>query len=270
MKTIIIGGGNMGSTFARSFLSAHIIRPDDLTIVERNVEALQRLRELNIHLKTTSGDFVKDSQLIVLAVKPQDSASLYPRLKPHIREDHHIVLSIMAGVKVDTIEKELGIKRIIRAMPNLPAQIGMGMTGFTANEEVTRNELIQVQNLLSTTGKAIYFEEERMLDAVTAVSGSGPAYVYYYMDAMIKAACEIGFNESQAELLVWQTFLGAIHLQNKNAISCEEWIKRVASRGGTTEAALKVFNETAIGDSIQKGLKAAFNRAVELGEETSK
>ncbi len=268
MKTLIIGGGNMGRSFAQSFLEAHILRPNDLTILEKNEENCQALEKLGFPAVYRMADkYIRDLDLIVMAVKPQDSAAVFNTLKPYLNEEH-VVLSIMAGVKLSTIEKGLGIKKIIRSMPNLPAQIGMGMTAFTANDEVSRKELIQVQNLLGTTGKAIYFDDEDMIDAATAVSGSGPAFVYYFMNAMIKAARKMGFTEPQADLLVWQTFIGSIHLQNKNNLSCEEWIARVASKGGTTEAALKVFNTNELEDGIIEGLQAAFARAAELGKNT--
>jgi len=255
----------MGKTYAQSFLGSHIIRPYDLVTLEKNADKHEDLRRNNIiNIETTPGEFIRKTDLIVLAVKPQDAINLYPSMKPFVTEDH-IILSIMAGVKIDTIEEGLGVKKIIRAMPNLPAQIGMGMTAFTANEEVTKNELIEVQNLLSTTGKAIYFANESMIDASTAISGSGPAYVYYFMDAMINAAKEMGFTDSQADLLVWQTFNGSIHLLNKNTLSCDEWIARVKSRGGTTEAALDTFKGNNLDSSIKDGLKAALKRAVELG-----
>ena len=104
-----------------------------------------------------------------------------------------------------------------------------------------------------------------MIDAATAISGSGPAYVYYFMEAMIQSAVKMGFSASEAELLVNQTFMGAVHLHNQNELTCQEWINRVASKGGTTEAAIKVFNESAISDKISSGLSAALNRATELG-----
>jgi len=265
MKIVIIGGGNMGKTYAQSFLGSHIIRPYDLITLEKNADKHEELRRNNIiNIETSPGDFIRETDLILLAVKPQDADNLYPTMKPFVREDH-TVLSIMAGVKIDTIEDSLGTKKIVRAMPNLPAQIGMGMTAFTANEEVTKEELITIQNLLSTTGKAIYFNDENMLDASTAISGSGPAYVYYFMDAMINAAKSMGFTDGQADLLVWQTFNGSIHLHNKNTLSCAEWIARVKSKGGTTEAALNVFKDKKLDEAIKAGLQSAFDRAVELG-----
>jgi pyrroline-5-carboxylate reductase len=265
MKILIVGGGNMGTTFAESFLSAHIIRPNDLTILENNNTRAEYLRkQLYATIEEKPGDYIAQADLLVLAVKPQDAPELYALLRPYLTQNT-LALSIMAGVRMEAIEAGLGISKIIRSMPNLPAQVGMGMTAFTARPDVNRQELIAVQNLLSTTGRAIYFDDENMIDAATAISGSGPAYVFYYMQAMINAAMELGFNESQAELLVWQTFMGAMHLHNKNNLSCNEWIKRVASKGGTTEAAINVFKQGELSQTIEQGIHAAFKRAVELG-----
>ena len=151
-------------------------------------------------------------------------------------------------------------------MPNLPALIGMGMTGFTSADEVSKEEVFNIQNLLNTTGKSLYFDNEAKLDAVTAISGSGPAYVFYFMDAMINTAISMGFTKVQAELLVEQTFMGAINLLNIHHISCKEWIGRVASKGGTTEAALVQFESNQLSQSIDTGLRAALQRAIELGK----
>ncbi len=266
MKVLIIGGGNMGKTFAQGFLSAHIIRPKDLIILEKNPERAEHLRTANLGtIETDPGEYIQTIDLIVLAVKPQSTSLLFPTIQPYLNPEK-VVVSIMAGVQVATIQQQLKIDKIIRAMPNLPAQVGMGMTAFTATAAVSRRELIEVQNLLSTTGRAIYFDDETMIDASTAVSGSGPAYVYYFMQSMIDAAMKLGFSESQAELLVWQTFMGAMHLHNKNTLTCNEWIQRVASKGGTTEAAINVFTKASVAQDIQDGIFAAFKRAEELGK----
>jgi len=266
MKTLIVGGGNMGKSFAQSFLDAHILRSSDLRILEKNESNCAELEKMGFAaVHRVPDNYIKDTELIILAVKPQDSAAVFAVLKPYLNEDH-VILSIMAGVKLETMAEGLGIKKIIRSMPNLPAQVGMGMTAFTAKDEVGRKELISVQNLLSTTGKAIYFDDERMIDAATAVSGSGPAFVYYFMNSMMKAAKQMGFTESQADVLVWQTFIGSIHLQNKNNLSCEDWIAKVSSKGGTTEAALKIFEACDLEKGIVQGLEGAFKRAIELGD----
>lgn len=256
----------MGLTYAKSFLEAHVMQAKDLMILEKSEERAAVLSTQNVGTVYGSpADCLEKADLIVLAVKPQDTTALFPLIKPYV-DPQQVFLSIMAGVRMDYIREELGLSKIIRAMPNLPAQIGMGMTAFTSSDEVTRIELVTVQNLLNTTGKAIYLDTEELIDAATAISGSGPAYVYYYMNAMIEAAKGLGFSESQAELLVGQTFMGSVHLENRNALTCREWIAKVSSKGGTTEAAIKVFGKHEVHDKIIKGLNAAHQRAVELGE----
>jgi pyrroline-5-carboxylate reductase len=265
MNILIIGAGNMGSTFAKSFLASHFATPQELFILERNTSSKERIPELltqNIYKQ--SGSFVSQADIIVIAVKPQDYASLAPALQAFINEDQ-IILSVMAGVSLQTLSESLIVPKLVRAMPNLPSQIGMGMTVFSCSAGLSRKELFIIQNLLNATGKALYVEDEKLIDAATAVSGSGPAYVYYFMNAMIKAGVEMGFTPAQAELLVNQTFMGSVHLQNRNSLSCEDLMKRVASKGGTTEAAFKVFNEHSLEEEIMEGLFGAFKRSVELG-----
>ncbi len=255
----------MGRTFAQGFLAAHIIRPKDLIILEKDETTAQKLRDEDFEtVYSEPGEYIRTADLVILAVKPQNTSALYPTIAPFIKKDK-VIVSIMAGVKLKTIAEALGVPKVVRAMPNLPAKVGMGMTAFSATDEVTRNELIEVQNLLTTTGRTIYLDKEDMVDAATAISGSGPAYVYYFMQAMIDAAMKLGFNESQAELLVWQTFVGSMHLHNKNALTCDEWISRVASKGGTTEAAINTFSRMEVQNGIKAGLQAAFDRAEELG-----
>ena len=149
-------------------------------------------------------------------------------------------------------------------MPNLPAQIGSGMTVYTSSEEVTRIELVMVQNLLNSTGKAIYVNDEDAIDAATAISGSGPAYVFYFMQSLIDSAKDMGFTQAQSELLTYQTFKGAVDLFNKYDFTCEEWIAKVSSKGGTTEAAFIKFSENELKAGFQKGVNQALVRAKEL------
>ncbi len=266
MRILIIGGGNMGQTYARSFLRSHIATEEKMMILEKSVEKATELRKMNIGtVHHDPAECLPLADLVILAVKPQDVPALFNSIKPFCHEQQ-VFLSIMAGVKISSIRKGLGVRKIIRAMPNLPAQIGMGMTVFTSTDEVTRIELVLVQNLINTTGKSIYTEREDALDAATAISGSGPAYVLYFMEALMQAARDMGFSESEAELLVSQTFRGTIELFGKNTYSCSEWIRRVASKGGTTEAALQSFAERQTKQSIQHAAQAALKRAVELGK----
>ncbi|MEL6968921.1 MAG: NAD(P)-binding domain-containing protein, partial [Bacteroidota bacterium] len=169
MKILIIGGGNMGLTYAKSFLRSHITQQEDMMILEKSPEKAAQLAELNIgSVFGEPQDCLRQADLIILAVKPQDTPRLFETLRPEV-EDQQVYLSIMAGVKIDTIRQGLGANKIVRAMPNLPAQIGMGMTAYTASDDVTRIELVMVQNLLNTTGKTIYVEDESAIDATTAI-----------------------------------------------------------------------------------------------------
>lgn len=265
MNILILGGGNMGMTYAQSFLRSRIVTANQMMVLCRNYERANHLSQNH------EGRFfsdprlcVKEADLLILAVKPQDSGRLFEEIGDLV-EPGQVFLSIMAGVRMDSIAATLRVQKIIRAMPNLPAQIGAGVTAFTSTDAVTRIELVTVQNLLNTTGKTLYVEREDMIDAATAISGSGPAYVYYFMNAMIQAAGQMGFSVSEAELLVSQTFTGAVDLYNKADLSCEGWISKVASKGGTTEAALRVFRETALHEDIVAGANAALQRARELG-----
>lgn len=254
----------MGLTFGQSFIDANVVSRDMLYFLERNEDRAAYLEEItNNPLHTQPSVFVKNMDLIVLAVKPQDFPALAPVLKPFLLPSQ-LVLSIMAGVPMERIQSALGVGRVIRAMPNLPAQVSQGMTVFTTTAEVEPQEILLVQNLLNTTGKTLYTPNEAMLDAATAVSGSGPAFVFFFMQAMMDAAKEMGFSNSEAQLLVEQTFRGSVNLLFQNHHSCEEWIRRVSSRGGTTEAAMGKFKSLGVSKHIQSGLKAALERAIAL------
>jgi pyrroline-5-carboxylate reductase len=265
MKILIVGGGNMGRTYAESFVSNHSVARRDLFILEKAEDKRPYFLSLGFEcVESSPGPFISEMNLVIFAVKPQDTLDLFDKISHFMKEDQ-LVFSIMAGVRIETLKKALPTTKIIRAMPNLPAQVGMGMTGFTADASVSRTELFSVQNLLNTTGKSLYFDDESLLDGVTAISGSGPAYVYYFMQAMIDSATQMGFSPTEAETLVEQTFLGAIHLLSNNNFTCREWIGKVSSKGGTTEAAIQSFESGHVTDQIKTGLQAALKRSVELG-----
>jgi len=266
MKILIVGGGNMGLTFAKSFLKTHIVTADNMLILEKSLKKAEELKKLNIGtVYGEPGNYIKEADLIILAVKPQDTGLLFSILREYI-DQQQVVLSIMAGVKIKTIADQLGTDKIIRAMPNLPAQIGVGMTVFTSSESITRIELVTVQNLLNSTGKSIYNENEDMIDAATAISGSGPAYIFYFMQSLINAAIQMGFTQAESELLTSQTFRGAIDLFNKFDFSCEEWISKVSSKGGTTEAAFTKLNDQEVSEKFQVAINQALVRAQELSK----
>lgn len=265
MKVLIIGYGNMGKTYAKSFIGSRFIKSEDIFVLVRNDFSSIETTIPKSNFSITPSEKIADFDIVILAVKPQDFSVLALAIKPFLKEDQ-IIFSVMAGITLKSLEQQLSCSKVVRCMPNIPTQIGMGMTVFTASANVDRKELFIIQNLINTTGKSVYVENENLIDAATAISGSGPAYVFYFMHSMIKAAVDLGFNESEAELLVNQTFMGSVAIQNSYSFSNEEWIKKVASKGGTTESALKVFEKQSLESSIVEAVKAANNRALELGK----
>ena len=193
MKILVIGGGNMGQTYVQSFLRSHIARAEHIMILEKSADKAAELAQLNLGAIHGSPETcITQADLIILAIKPQDAPQVYEQIRDLIRKDQ-VLLSIMAGVRISTLQSALGLEKIIRAMPNLPAQISRGMTVFTSTEAVSRDELTAVQNLLNTTGKTLFVQDENLLDSATAISGSGPAYVFYFMESLMEAAEKLGF-----------------------------------------------------------------------------
>lgn len=267
MKIAVLGAGNMGISFSRSFLKYELIKPQNLHLITRNENKKSKLKESFPDSEISTFEQVKnlEADLIIIAVKPQDFTFVAENLPFNISE-RSLVLSIMAGISIEKIQKLLNHKFVVRAMPNSPTLLGMGITGYTAADGISFSELMNVERLLNSTGRSVYLEDESLLDGVTALSGSGPAYFYYIIDAMIKAGTEMEIDENLSKLFVKQTMLGAYHLINNSDKSLEELIKDVASKGGTTEAALKTFDENELKSILKKGIMAAENRAKELNK----
>lgn len=264
MKITIVGCGNMGLIYARAFLKYNIVSKENLLLAEKNEARKQELLKLSVGEVCVINDKrIGESNIIILAVKPQDFLDLSNELKNCLNPSN-IIVSIMAGMTIEKIENLLNHKNIIRAMPNSPAELGMGMTAFTAHNNLSIENIRKAENLLSTTGRTVFFENEHLLDAVTALSGSGPAYFFYIVKQMVDAGKEMGFDEATSAMLVKQTMLGSFHLLNTANKSLDELIKAVASKGGTTEAALSFFENNNVGENLQKGIIKAKNRATEL------
>ena len=266
MKIAIIGCGNMGMAFARSFVQYDLVKKENLLLIEKSAERAAHLREEKAgSVVDTISPQLADCELVILSVKPQDFHSVTAELSQVLKPDQ-VVLSIMAGIPMAKIQAALNHKLVVRAMPNTPAMLGMGITGFTAAEGISFAKLLKVENLINATGRSVYLEDEGMIDAVTALSGSGPAYFYYIVKQMIEAGKQMGFDESMATLLVKQTMLGSFHLINNADKSLDELIKAVASKGGTTEAALRTFEEHNLPKGLINGILAAEKRAKELSK----
>ena len=266
MKIAIIGGGNMGSTYAKAFVQSHIVSAQDILIVEKHSEKKAELQTATAAVIADDLDAsIGNYDIIIVAVKPQDFRVLAGSLAQFL-QPNQLILSIMAGITISSIQGLLKHDLVVRAMPNTPAQLGFGITAFTAAPGIAFETISKVDTLLETTGKSIFMKDEAQLDAVTALSGSGPAYFYYFVKHMIEAGKQMGMDEPVVAMLVKQTMLGSFQLMNHSKLSLDDMIKMVASKGGTTEAALNTFEKNNVGDSIVHALKAAQTRAKELSQ----
>ena len=256
----------MGYTYAKSIHQAETMPDSQISILETYpARVLELKKEGRFTIHDQPDICVPHAEIILLAVKPQQSSELFSSMQKHILP-HQLIISIMAGVKISTIQESLGTNQVVRAMPNLPAQIGFGMTAFCPSPHVDANKLNQVQSILNSTGKSIEVPSEDAIDASTGISGSGPAYVFYFMQSMMNAAEELGFSNEEAKLLVTQTFEGTVKLFRQSDLSADEWISRVASKGGTTKAALDSFKQNKLNKKIMQGAMEAYYRAIELGK----
>lgn len=256
----------MGMAFARSFVQYDLVKRENLLLIEKSKDRSELLKsEREGVVVDTINETISTYDIVILSVKPQDFSVVAAELKAFIKPEQTLV-SIMAGIKIARIQAETGHQLIVRAMPNTPAMLGQGITGFCASEGISISKILKIENLINATGRSVYIEDEAMIDAVTALSGSGPAYFYYVVKHMIEAGKKMGFDEGMASLLVKQTMLGAYHLINNAELGLDDLIKAVASKGGTTEAALKIFEEGSVDKGIQNGILGAEKRAKELSE----
>jgi pyrroline-5-carboxylate reductase len=267
MKISFIGGGNMGEAILASLLTKKLAKPGDITVSDV-MEARRDFLKQKYGVTVTDNNkvAVTGKDVIVLAVKPQQMADALAGIKGTLKPSQ-LVLSIAAGVTINTIAKALSHNVIVRSMPNTPAQLGLGMTGWTATPEVTAAQKALAQKVLGAMGKEIYFKDEAALNMVTAVSGSGPAYFYLFAEALIDGGVAIGLDRQQAEVLVKQTMLGTAHLMESSDKTPAELRRNVTSKGGTTEQAIKVFEESGLAKVAAEAVKAACRRAEELGKQ---
>jgi len=268
MKILMIGAGNMGLTYAEGMANSPFKNRRNIQIFDVSEEILVKLDEVS-HFDTFRNieDCLPEADIVFLAVKPYHCDDLYAKIK-HLVNDQQIFVSLMAGVTIESIQEGLGVKKVVRTMPNLPAQVGKGVTSYTESAEVSKVELIMVRNLLDTTGESIRVQNENFIDASTGISGSGPAYVFYFMHSMMEAALKMGFSPNDSKILVSNTFEGAVELFNQANVSPQTLMDRVASKGGTTRAALDSLEDNNVNELIKKAAYAAFDRAVELGEQS--
>jgi pyrroline-5-carboxylate reductase len=265
MKIAFIGGGNMGKAILAALLQKKLCRPADISVSDVSESRLQYLKnQYRITVTADNQQAVQDKDVVVLAVKPQNTKEVLADLKGLLKANQ-LILSIAAGVKISAISSGTGHRKVVRSMPNTPAQIGLGISGWTATKEVTAAQKKLARSILGAMGKEIYFDDEKYLDMVTAISGSGPAYVYLFTESLIEGAVGLGLKRQAAEILVQQTILGAAYLMNKSSKTPAELRRDVTSKGGTTERAIEVFEKSDLSGIVAKAVQAAYQRAKELG-----
>jgi len=260
-----IGGGNMSSALIGGLLGAGAMAARIL-VVEPFAEQRQRLQQRfgGVRLLDAPGAELRDAQAVVWAVKPQQFAQAAADCRPHLADA--LQVSIMAGVRCAAIARKTGAQRLVRTMPNTPALIGQGITGLYASAQASAADRAVADALLAPAGARVWVEREDLLDAVTAVSGSGPAYAFYLAEAMSRAGEELGLTAAQARELALATLAGAAALAQGSSESLATLRANVTSKGGTTAAALAVFDAADMQATIGRALHAAAQRAKELGD----
>ncbi|MDR0934116.1 MAG: pyrroline-5-carboxylate reductase [Burkholderiaceae bacterium] len=260
-----IGGGNMASALIGG-VAGKVMPGSHIHVVDPNPDALDKLeKRFGVTTSIAMDECLAACDALVLAVKPQQMSEAVGSLLPWLRQP--LVLSVAAGIRAADLSRWLrGYGGIVRAMPNTPALIGQGMTGLFALDAVTSEQKAIAESIMQAVGATLWVEEENLLDAVTAISGSGPAYVFYFIEALTDAGKALGLSGEQALTLAKATFRGASELAAQSSEPVAVLRERVTSPGGTTFAALSVMEENGLKSVIASAAKAAAARSAELGE----
>ncbi len=266
MNITFIGGGNMAFALIGGLLQQGY-SPTQIRVAEINAERREKIKqEFSVEVVADPAEGIADSNVILLAVKPQQLSIVAQKLAVLLR--NHLVISIAAGIRATDLSRWLGdYGRIVRAMPNTPALIRAAATGLYALPGVSAKEKHNAESILAAVGSVLWFEREELLDAVTAISGSGPAYVFYFIEAMQKAGEELGLDANQARQLALETFLGAARLASQSNENATALRARVTSPGGTTERAIQALENAGVKNAIIDAIHMASQRSRELGDE---
>ena len=279
---VFIGGGHMGRAMALALPRAGICEPQGVLIIDPQANARQQAAAAQLPAAASLAEALEESNdgqqhtiteetLFVLAVKPQAATNAFAAWQNQdgsgeLTRHRTTWLSIMAGVRLEAIQRGVGSKAVIRAMPNTPAAIGQGMTVYYAPPTTTNAHQQKAVALLQACGEALALPNENLLDAATAIAGSGPAYLFYLAEHWQATAQELGFSPEQASLLVHTTMQGAVQLWKNSGKNPHTLRQEVTSKGGTTEAALHHFDERHVGPSIAEGIRQAHRRAIALNQ----
>jgi pyrroline-5-carboxylate reductase len=266
MRILFVGGGNMATALIGG-MAKRGTRASDIRVVEISAPARARLQEqYGVGVTASIGGADIDEDVVLLAVKPQQAQAVAADLKPKLRGQ--LLISIAAGIRIRDLSRWLGgHERIVRVMPNTPALVGAGISALFAGTQIGQADREVARQVLAAVGKVLWLQNEAQMDIVTAVSGSGPAYVFYFMEALQEAAESAGLDVGQARELAVETFLGAAKLVASGDEPAAVLRQRVTSKGGTTEQALKVLEASGTKQKIAEAVRAAEQKSRELGDE---
>ena len=256
----------MGEVMLSAVLNKGLTTPQDISISDVNESRCQYIRhEYDVYVTGSNLEVLSRGDMVVLAIKPQNLVEVMAELSGQLKP-HQLVLSIIAGARINTLCLGLNHKTVVRVMPNTPAQIGEGISVWAATSEVTEQQREWVSSILGAMGKEIYVAEERYIDMATAVSGSGPAYVFLFVESLVEAAVHIGLPRDIAQEMVLQTLLGSGHLVQKSGKKPSQLRRMVTSPGGTTAEALLQLENGGFSNLVLQAIIAAHNKARNLGD----
>jgi pyrroline-5-carboxylate reductase len=265
LNICFLGGGNMAAAIIGGLLNKNY-SPALIRVIES--DSKKRLAIENKFKVSSMAEFKKidKGEIIVLAVKPQQAESLLKSISTEISEQ--LILSIAAGIQIESIGKwTRGHKNIVRSMPNVCAQIQLGVTALFTKEVLDTKTKLAVEEIVSAIGEFIWLDDESKMDAVTAISGSGPAYIFYFLNAFIESGIELGLSRNEAEKLCGKTLLGSSHLALDQLNDLQNLILSVASKGGTTEEGLKQLESYKLNEMLLKATRAAYEKSKKIGLE---
>lgn len=262
-KLGIIGGGAMGSALLDGVVQAGLLKPENLFLMETDQLRREALRnKLGINLCLNPAELARECRLIVLAVKPQVLPEVLRELRPEVNSEH-LLISIAAGASLAMLENQIPEGRFVRVMPNTPARIRRGVAAYAAGNKVTSAEVQQVEAIFGCVGEVLPVPE-RLMDPVTALSGSGPAYVYYFIEALIDAGVLLGLGRDQARTLALETLIGAAEMLKQTGEHPARLRDEVTSPGGTTAAALYELEKAGVAGALMTAVHAAARRSAQL------
>lgn len=266
-KITFIGGGNMATSLIAGLISNHYSAAD-ISVAEPDQKKCEQLQQLyGVNTYTDNQQAIARAHIVVLATKPQVMQSVCKDLASSVQDDQPLVISIAAGLLGKDISRWLGDNiSLVRCMPNTPSLLNQGATGLFANSNVNAEQKQQADQILATAGVNVWVDNESQLDAVTAVSGSGPAYYFLFIEAMQKAGEKLGLNHQQSKTLSLQTALGAARMAIESDEDAATLRARVTSKGGTTEQAIKTFEANQLEDIVMQAMQAANDKAIELAD----